>query len=204
YRSEPLASPVEVLGELTASVSVSTSAADADVTVALIDIAPDGYAQLITESIRRLSHRDPANAPLPAEPGVVYTAVVDLGAAGYRFAPGHRIGIEVSGSAFDRWDRNLHPGHTAIHEPARRRRAPCLPVRHHVQQLRLHPRQRLVLAHRARRDHHLRHRHGRHRQMGAQIPLLPAPARHQRVSEETGRERLARPCGSSGTAKFSG
>lgn len=115
YRGDVLTEPVDVLGPLTAQISVSTTAADADVTVALIDIAADGHAQLVAEGIRRLSHRDPRNAPQPTEPGQVYLATVDLGATGHRFPAGHRIGVEVSGSAFDRWDRNLNTGRTTIY-----------------------------------------------------------------------------------------
>ncbi|MGC0416401.1 CocE/NonD family hydrolase [Embleya sp. AB8] len=115
YRSTPLPDPVTVLGDVRASVSVATGAPDADVTVTLLDIWPDGYAQLVQEGIRRLSHRDPAAAPRPVEPGRVYRAEVELGAGGHRFAAGHRIGVELSGSAFDRWDRNPHAGRHTVH-----------------------------------------------------------------------------------------
>lgn len=115
YTSDMLTSDVDVLGPVTAHIAASTIAADADITVALVDIWPDGYAQLVAEGIRRLSHRDPAKAMQPTEPGTLYTADVDLTATGYRFAIGHRIGVEVSGSNFDRWDRNTHRGRTTLH-----------------------------------------------------------------------------------------
>jgi putative CocE/NonD family hydrolase len=115
YRGDPLPADVDVLGEVTALISVSTAATDADVTVALVDIAPGGHTQLVREGIRRLSHRDPGKAPQPAEPGTLYRAAVGLGGTGHRFPAGHRIGIEISGSSFDRWDRNPQPGRTTIH-----------------------------------------------------------------------------------------
>jgi predicted acyl esterase len=34
-----------------------------------------------------------------------------MAATGYEFAAGHRVGVEVSSSAFDRWDRNPNTGH---------------------------------------------------------------------------------------------
>ncbi|MEZ0090999.1 CocE/NonD family hydrolase [Streptacidiphilus sp. EB129] len=111
YRTAPLGAPIEVLGQVTARLSVRTSAPDTDFTVALIDIAADGHAQLVQEGILRLSHRDPAHAPQNAEPGELYAIDVEVGATGHHFAPGHRIGIEISSSAFDRWDRNPNTGH---------------------------------------------------------------------------------------------
>ncbi|MEY9969361.1 putative CocE/NonD family hydrolase [Streptacidiphilus sp. MAP12-16] len=113
YRTAPLPAPIEVLGEVTAHLSVRTSAPDTDFTVALVDIATDGRTQLVQEGILRLSHRYPALAPQQAEPGHLYTIEVQVGATGHRFAPGHRIGVEISSSAFDRWDRNLNTGHSA-------------------------------------------------------------------------------------------
>ncbi len=118
YRSDPLTDEMVVVGPITATIHASTTADDADVTVALVDIAPDGCAQLVQEGIRRLAHRDPANAPTPVEPGRVYAAHVSLGATGHRFRAGHRIGVEISGSAFDRWDRNTRAGTTTIHHDA--------------------------------------------------------------------------------------
>ena len=41
----------------------------------------------------------------------MYEVLVDMAATGYEFAAGHRVGVEVSSSAFDRWDRNLNTGH---------------------------------------------------------------------------------------------
>ena len=45
------------IGPLAATLYVSTSAPDPDFTVTLVDIWPDGYAQLVQEGIRRLRFR---------------------------------------------------------------------------------------------------------------------------------------------------
>jgi len=47
----------------------------------------------------------------PAAPGEVYELRLDMAATGYESAAGHRVGVEVSSSAFDRWDRNPNTGH---------------------------------------------------------------------------------------------
>jgi putative CocE/NonD family hydrolase len=113
YVTPPLAEPLEIIGPLAATLYVSTSAPDTDFTVALVDIWPDGYAQLVQEGIRRLRYRegDGQHAGPPAAPGAVYELRVQMAATGYEFAAGHRVGVEVSSSAFDRWDRNLNTGH---------------------------------------------------------------------------------------------
>jgi hypothetical protein len=113
YVTPPLDEPLEVVGPLSATLYVSTSAPDTDFTVALVDIWPDGYAQLVQEGIRRLRYRegDGEHAGPPAAPGAVYELRVDMAATGYEFTVGHRVGVEVSSSAFDRWDRNLNTGH---------------------------------------------------------------------------------------------
>ena len=112
YVTMPLAEPLEIVGPLEATLFVSTSASDTDFTVTLVDIWPDGYAQLVQEGIRRLSFRGGGeHAGPPALPGEVYELRLDLAATGYEFAAGHRLGVEVSSSAFDRWDRNPNTGH---------------------------------------------------------------------------------------------
>ena len=113
YVTAPLAEPLEIVGPLEATLFVSTSAPDTDFTVALVDIWPDGYAQLVQEGIRRLRFREGAgeHAGPPASPGEVYELRLDMAATGYEFAAGHRVGVEVSSSAFDRWDRNPNTGH---------------------------------------------------------------------------------------------
>jgi len=113
YVTPPLARPLELVGPLAATLYVSTSAPDTDFTVALVDIWPDGYAQLVQEGVRRVRYRDGDGdrAGPPAAPGAVYELQIDMAATGYEFAAGHRVGVEVSSSAFDRWDRNLNTGH---------------------------------------------------------------------------------------------
>lgn len=62
YTTEPLTRPVEVTGPVTLTVHVSTSVADTDITGALVDVHPDGRAELLTEGILR-AH--PSRVTLP-------------------------------------------------------------------------------------------------------------------------------------------
>jgi putative CocE/NonD family hydrolase len=110
YTGDVLLDDVEVTGPLTATLHVSSSAPDTDVTVALVDIYPDDRAIGIADGILRLRYRDGFSEPRLAEPGRVYEIQVDLTATSNVFKAGHRIGVEVSSSNFPRFDRNPNHG----------------------------------------------------------------------------------------------
>ncbi|HSL95056.1 MAG TPA: CocE/NonD family hydrolase [Thermoleophilia bacterium] len=113
YTSAALDADVELVGPIVATLSVASDGTDADVAAALFDVHPDGRAQLIQEGITRLSRcRGDVRVP-DLEPGVVKRAAVDLGATGYLVAASHRLRLEVSGSLFDRFDRNLNSGESS-------------------------------------------------------------------------------------------
>jgi hypothetical protein len=108
YTSPPLPDAVEVVGDLSARLHVATDALDTDFTAALIDVFPDGSANLIQDGIQRMSLRDPERGRRLLEPGRVYEVEIDLWATAYRLPAGHRLRVEISSSEFDRYDRNLN------------------------------------------------------------------------------------------------
>jgi putative CocE/NonD family hydrolase len=108
YTSPPLPEAVEVIGDLCARLHVATDAVDTDFTAALVDVFPDGAANLIQDGIQRMSLREPGRGRRLLEPGHVYEIEIDLWATAYRLPAGHRLRLEVSSSEFDRYDRNLN------------------------------------------------------------------------------------------------
>jgi uncharacterized protein len=108
YTSAPLPEPVEVVGDLSASLHVASDAVDTDFTVALVDVFPDGAANLIQDGILRMGLREPGRGRRLLEPGRVYAVEIDLWAIAYRIPAGHRLRVEISSSEFDRYDRNLN------------------------------------------------------------------------------------------------
>ena len=106
FSSEPLTEPVEVLGEVAAELSVARDNRHADLFVRLCDVDPKGRSRNVCDGIVRLSDADPD--------GVVRVSL--LGAA-HRFAPGHRIRLQVAGGAHPRFARN--PGTGQVEAPAR-------------------------------------------------------------------------------------
>jgi uncharacterized protein len=99
-----------VTGPLAVTLFAASSARDTDFTAALVDVFPDGYAQLVQEGILRARYRDSDRSPQLLNPGEVYELTIDAGATSYVFAAGHALRLEVSSSNFGRFDRNLNTG----------------------------------------------------------------------------------------------
>ncbi len=110
YSTPPLEREVEVIGPVELVLHVSSSAPDADFTGKLVDVHPDGFAELLADGIQRARWRAGAAEPAPLIPGEVHELRIDLGATANRFRAGHRIRLEVSSSNFPRFDRNTNTG----------------------------------------------------------------------------------------------
>jgi uncharacterized protein len=111
YTSEPLKEGTEVSGPIDVTLYVSSDAKDTDVTVKVIDVAPDGAAYNLDETIQRLRYRNGYDKPLAwMESGKVYKVVLQPMTTSNYFAAGHQIRIEVSSSNFPRFDRNMNTG----------------------------------------------------------------------------------------------
>jgi len=110
YTTPVLDSELEIIGPLGATLYVASSAPDTDFTVALVDVFPDGHAQLVQEGATRLSACDASATPTTQSGDRVWRVEMDLCATAHLFAPGHRLRIEVSSSNFGRTDRNLNTG----------------------------------------------------------------------------------------------
>ncbi len=130
YTSAPLARGVEVSGPITATLYVSSDVKDTDVTVKVIDVLPDGTAYNLDETIQRLRYREGDDHTVWLEKNKVYKVTLTPMVTSNFFDTGHRIRIEVAGSNFPRFDRNLNTGgdnisettavtaHTSIHHSA--------------------------------------------------------------------------------------
>lgn len=103
YLSEPLEHDLEVTGAVELVVRMSTTAPTADVTGKLIDVHPDGRAELLTDSVTRAASGE---------------VTVRLGSISAVFRTGHRIRLDVAGSNFPKYARNPDKGTTTIHSPS--------------------------------------------------------------------------------------
>lgn len=110
YSTEPLEEAVEVSGTIEIHLYVSSDAPDTDFTVKLVDVAPDGTAYNLVETIQRVRYREGYDEPRFMEEGEVYEIDVSPMSTSNTFRRGHRIRIEVSSSNFPRFTRNLNTG----------------------------------------------------------------------------------------------
>lgn len=110
YTSEPLTEPMQVTGFVDAVLKVSSSAPDTDFAVKLVDVAPDGTAYILGDTIFRARYRDGYDRPRPLTPGEVATIQPTPITISNTFQPGHRIRVEVTSSNFPKFVRNLNTG----------------------------------------------------------------------------------------------
>jgi|TARA_R100000501_G_scaffold1440_2_gene4382 hypothetical protein len=110
YTSEPLTEPLEVTGFIDTVLNVSSNVPDTDFAVKLVDVAPDGTAYILADTILRARYRDGFEQPAMMQPGNVYTLQPTPMATSNTFLPGHRIRVEVTSSNFPKFARNLNTG----------------------------------------------------------------------------------------------
>ena len=108
YTSEPLAEDVAVFGYVQSELFVSSSAPDTDFTVKLVDVAPDGTAWNISDTIQRLRYREGQEKQVFMKPGETYRIAPPPMLVANVFLKGHRVRVEVSSSNFPSYARNLN------------------------------------------------------------------------------------------------
>jgi putative CocE/NonD family hydrolase len=116
YVTEPLERDTEVIGPIELVLHASSSAPDTDFTGKLVDVHPDGRAEILTDGILRARYRDSPSEPRPLAPGEVYELRIDLWATANVFRAGHQIRLDVASSNFPRFDRNTNTGGTIARE----------------------------------------------------------------------------------------
>jgi putative CocE/NonD family hydrolase len=99
YTTGALEREVEVIGEVNAEIWVHSSLAHTDVFVRLCDVDGTGRSTNICDGLTSLRDADQTGC-----------ATVRLWPTAYRFAPGHRIRLQVSSGAFPRYNRNPGTG----------------------------------------------------------------------------------------------
>lgn len=110
YDTEVLAEEVEVTGPIRVKLFASSSAPDTDFTAKLLDVRPNGFAQRLTDGMVRARFREGMDRPSLLESHRVYEYEIDCWNTSHLFKKGHRIRLEISSSAFPKYDRNLNTG----------------------------------------------------------------------------------------------
>jgi putative CocE/NonD family hydrolase len=110
YTTPAFAQDTEVTGPVSLELFAQSSAVDTDFLAKLVDVAPDGFAQNLTEGIVRARYRNSQEKPELMNPGQIYKFVIDLWSTSNVFVKGHALRLEISSSNFPRFDRNLNTG----------------------------------------------------------------------------------------------
>ncbi len=110
FTSKPLTKPIEVTGQMAATIWAATDAKDTDWNVMLLDVFPDGRAERVQDGLMRARFRKGFDKVVPITPGSVEQYDMDLWFTSRVFEPGHQIRVTVSSALFPKYDRNLNTG----------------------------------------------------------------------------------------------
>jgi uncharacterized protein len=110
YSTPAFTEDTEITGPVSLELFAKSSGVDTDFTAKLVDVAPDGFAQNLTEGIIRARYRDSQEKPELMMAGQIYKFTIDLWSTSNVFLKGHVLRLEVSSSNFPRFDRNLNTG----------------------------------------------------------------------------------------------
>lgn len=126
FQTEPLTADLTIAGPIDARLFVSTTGADADFIVKVIDVLPDtaqaqlpakaqpgvrsvpaaGYQRLVRAEVIRGRFRNSSTKPEPFKPGEVTEVRYQLPDVLHTFKKGHRLMVQVQSSWFPLVDRN--------------------------------------------------------------------------------------------------
>lgn len=108
FATERLESEMTLAGPVRLKLFGSFSAETGDWAVKLLDITPEGKRIWLADGILRSHFRTGSRSVSCPEPGKTAEYLIELQPLCHTLKSGHRLGIAISGSAFPKWDRNLH------------------------------------------------------------------------------------------------
>ena len=118
YTTEPLESPLVVVGRIEVHLVAESAAPSTDWVARLCDVDGDGVSRNITDGVLRT----------PRGPGRPGEHMIDLWSTAHAFLPGHRVRVQIASSCFPRWDRNLASARQTVYHDSARPSRIVLPV----------------------------------------------------------------------------
>jgi hypothetical protein len=115
FTSQVLTEPLQLAGEVVATLMAATSGTDADWVVKLIDVYPDevpsqpemgGYQLMIAGDLLRGRYRESYEQARPIPAGEVLAYRVVMPHVHHTVLPGHRLMVQIQSSWFPLCDRN--------------------------------------------------------------------------------------------------
>ena len=117
FDSPVMEKDMEVTGPIHAHMFVSCECRDLDLWVRLEDVSPDGTAFNLMSpglDVLRASYRDLARGRQWLEPGKVYELDLTNLITSNVFSKGHRVRVQISGSFYPNFSRNLQSGKSEV------------------------------------------------------------------------------------------
>jgi uncharacterized protein len=105
FTTEPLAEPVEAIGEVSAEIWARAQPPHFDLFVRVCEVGADGVSRNVCDGLRSV---EPNGGPI-SEDGIAHV-IVELWPTAHRFATGSRIRVQVSSGAHPRFARNPGTG----------------------------------------------------------------------------------------------
>lgn len=110
YQSESLEHALDIVGAVSATLYVSSSAVDTDFVAKLVDIGVDGVALPVCEGIVRLRWRRGFDAERAYVPETIETITISLGDVAWRVPAGHRLCLQIQSANYPHLDANMNTG----------------------------------------------------------------------------------------------
>jgi predicted acyl esterase len=105
-----------VVGNPSARLFLSSDSDIGQVSVTLIDQAPDGSQSQISRGFINISYASyPTNAPAPLTPDKIYQVDIELVALAYQLDAGHRLGVKIGAADFQMSWPAAHPFRLSLH-----------------------------------------------------------------------------------------
>ena len=117
FDSAPLERDLEVTGTVGVDIYVSCDCRDFDLWARLLDVSPDGTALNLMGpglDVQRASYREIKKGRQLLVPGQIYQLHLDSLITSNVFLKGHRVRVQISGSFFPDFSRNLQTGESEV------------------------------------------------------------------------------------------
>ncbi len=110
YTTPPFEEALTLCGPLRVRLFAATTARDTDWTAKILDVYPDGRVIRLNDGAVRARFRQGHDRELLLSPGAVEEYDIDCWATCVELPPGHSLRLEISSSAFGKYDVNLNTG----------------------------------------------------------------------------------------------
>lgn len=110
YTGPILEAPLVICGPLRVKLYARTTARDTDWTAKILDVQPDGKAIRLNDGAIRARFRNGHDREEFLRPGEIVHYDIDCWATCIELPVGHRLRLEISSSAFGKYDVNLNGG----------------------------------------------------------------------------------------------